>query len=186
MRTPVLIIGLTSLLLLGGCLIGSDAKGIAHELKTLRETYVGDGLLSPTTEDDRVAYRTELLTFRTRIRESGGLDQGTLNDYVDGSLSLLSLHESLREGNTALETASSTPYDCTPNGYAGRALAHYQDAKEENQSAHDSFQRVIGNANIANEVGVSYIQNVLTTTRAGMIAYTARIDEIKTTCGPTI
>lgn len=184
MQSAGLVLGLLFLVLVfSGCILGSDPKGVANELKAARETYVAEGLLSPTTSDDRQAYHDELLVLRKRVQEGGGLDQGALNDYVDGSLSLLGLHESLAKGNAALETAANTIFDCTKSGFAGHALIFFQEAKEASQSAHDSFVRVLENASMANELGVGFLQNAVSTTESTTEAYTTRINDIKTTCG---
>ncbi len=184
MRSPAVITGfLVVLLFLSGCILGSDSKGVANELRAARETYVVEGLLSPTTPEDRQAYHDDLLVLRKRVQEGGGLDAGTLNDYVDGSLSLLAMHESLAKGNTALESASNTVFDCSKSGFAGQALIFFQEAKEASQLAHNSFVRVLDNASMANELGVSFLQNAVSTTESTTEAYTTRIIDIKTTCG---
>jgi hypothetical protein len=183
MRFTILVGGLIMVLLFSGCILGFDSKGVAHELKTARETYVQEGLLSPTSSEDRTAYHDELLVLRKRVQENGGLDAGTLNDYVDGSLSLLAMHESLSNGNTALETTANTIFDCTKSGFAGQALLFFQAAKESSQSAHDSFVRVLENASMANELGVNFLQNAVNTTESTTQSYATRINDIKTTCG---
>jgi hypothetical protein len=184
MQSSWVVMGLLFFVLLSsGCILGSDSKGVATELRTLRETYVVEGLLAPTTTKDRSAYRAELLPLRKRILDAGGLDAGTLNDYVDGSLALLEMHESLSQGNAALVKDTSGIFDCTKSGFAGQALAHFQSAKESSQSAHASFQRVLANVNMANELGVTFLQNATSTTESTSLAYGSRIDEIKTTCG---
>lgn len=184
MRFPGMILGLLFVMLfLSGCILGSDSKGVANELKAARETYVPNGLLAPTASTDREAYHNELLSLRKRVYDAGGLDQGTLNDYMDGSLSLIAMHESLSKGNAALETAASTLFDCSKSGFAGQALIFFQEAKDSSQSAHDSFVRVLENASMANELGVNFLQNAVSTTESTTQAYTTRINDIKTTCG---
>lgn len=182
MKYPLLV-GLLILVASTGCIFGGDSKGIARDLHTLRDTYVAPGLLAPVTIADRSAYQAELLTFRKRIQDAGGLDKGTLNDYVDGSLSLLEMQSSLEKGNELLETANDSVFECSPQGFAGQALTHFQTAKEESLAANGSFTRVLTNATIANELGVDFVQNVLVTTAGTTEAYSSRISDIKTTCG---
>ncbi len=187
MGQPLLVIaiGLMVLSLSSGCIMGGDAKGVANGLQTIRSTYVTAGLLAPATVSDRLAYSNELLSFRKRIQEAGGTQKGTLNDYVDGSLSLIAMQETVEKGNEELENAASTLFDCSMNGFAGKALLFFKTAREKSEMAHKSFQRVLENAEIANELGVDYLQNAVTTTQGTTPAYAQRAEDIKISCGNT-
>jgi hypothetical protein len=181
------LIGMMGILLIlvgAGCVIGSDSRAVAKELRALRETHVQNGLLAPTAENDRVLYENELRAFRVRIRQSGGLDGGTLNEYIDGSLALIEMYRALESGNSALETASETVTDCGKGTPLVVSLEKFQTAKEKSQEAHTAFERVRENISISNEVGVDYLENALiTTTGQTTMEYALQIDALKTACG---
>ncbi|MFH0970505.1 MAG: hypothetical protein V1776_03530 [Candidatus Diapherotrites archaeon] len=171
-----------SIFFMSGCLSLGDSKSVARELRGERSTYVTEGLLAPVSLTDQQKYENVLLSYRKRIREGGGLESGILDDYVSGSLLLITLQQNLNNGNTALLEAEAESHICGKGTRMDMALASYQSAKENAQQARTYFSRVLSSVEIANELGIDFLENALSTLEGGQTAYEQRAYDIKTAC----
>lgn len=175
----ILVLLLVGLAFFSGCVLGDNSKALAHDLATLRNASVPDGLLVPVQPASREKYRNDLLAFRAKV--SSG--DAALNAYLSGSVALVDLQNETDAGVAALKTVDPNLVECAPHTSGGNAIAHLQAALAEAQTAQKMFQIVQGNAGIAHALGAEYMTSVNKTLSAILSAHAQRVNQIKIACG---
>lgn len=178
---PFLAAGI--LLLLSGCLFGGDSTNTAQQLAGVRASYVPSGALVPLSLEQQDAYRNELLPFRNTIRSLTGSDRAALENYLDGTLSLLQLIQLTDEAIDLLSRINLNAPDCGTSSPLSKAISTLSNAEQRGRDAADYFSKVKENVNMSNALGVDYLQNAQQTTLAVAEAHGERVKELKIACG---
>lgn len=181
MRMGIGLLVLT--LLFSGCLFGGDATNTAQQLAGVRSSYVSNGLLAPSSSEQRDAYRNEILPFRNTINSIGGNDGATLKSYLDGTLALLSTIEKTDEALSFLENVNMDAPDCGTNSPIMKAVRSMSEARTTATTAAERFERVQENPSMANALGADYILNATQTMKAVSQTHDERVKELKIACG---
>lgn len=173
------------IILLSGCIGGIDEKGLASELADLRQTYVPEGLLVPTTFTQQENYRNELLKFLPRFNDKGFSAVYATRLYINGSLNLIDMQQKTEEGFLLLEGADQSLLDCSPNTAIGNALASLREAKIEGEQAKTFFTSVQNDTPITNILGADYVLNAVETISESVNAHEEVIKQIELSCVTT-
>jgi hypothetical protein len=181
MRIGIALI--TLILFFSGCLFGGDATNTAHQLAGVRDAYISNGLLAPSSSEQRDAYRNEILPFRNTINSIAGNDGAALKDYLDGSLALLSTIEKTDEALSFLENVNMDAPECGTNSPIMKAVRTMDEAQTNATTAAERFAVVQKNPSIANALGANYILNAAKTMNAVAQTHGERVKELKLACG---
>ncbi len=179
----LIILVMGTLLLFSGCLFGGDSTNTAHQLAGVRDAYVSNGLLAPSSSEQQDAYRNEILPFRNTINSISGNDGTALKNYLDGSLALLSTIEKTDEALKLVENSNMDAPDCGTNSPMMKAIRAMEEAQTTAVIAAERFDNVQKNPSMANALGADYILNAAQTMNAVAETHEERVKELKIACG---
>jgi hypothetical protein len=175
----LLILGI---ILIAGCIGGVDEKSLAKELADLRQAYVPEGLLIPTTFTQQENYRNELLAFLPRFNNKGFSAVYTTNEYISGSLRLIDMQRKTEEGFSLLAGADPSLLDCSSHSAVGKALVLLKEAKNAGEQANTFFKSVQKDSSIANILGADYVLGAVETASESVKAHEKVIEQIELSC----
>ena len=177
----LLAVFLIGLVFLSGCIIGGDKLSVARDLAQLREQAIEPGLLVPHTSEGRQQYRSALIGFRSRV-DGVGDGKAQLQAYLDGSIDVIAMQESLNSAYELVKNINPSLVDCSADSAAEQALEHFHAAKEKSESAHIAFVVVHNDVALTNALGADYVINADATTAATGIGLTTTIEQIQDSC----
>ena len=186
MRAPILLASVLLILFASGCIFGGDATNTAQQLAGVRDSYISNGLLAPTSPSAREQYRDEILPFRATINSVPGSEGDALKAYLNGSLSLLAMVQATDDALALIQKINFDAPDCGTNSPLSKSIKLLAEAKTHAESTYEYFSRVQENSSMANELGADYVLNAAETAQGVAQTHAERINELKTVCGLTV
>lgn len=186
MRVPIFLASVLLILITSGCIFGGDATNTAQQLAGIRDSYIGEGLLAPSSLQTREQYRDEILPFRATINNVAGSEGDALKAYLNGSLSLLAMVQATDDALSLIQKINFDAPDCGTNSPLSKSIKLLTEAQTHAESTYDYFSRVQENSSMANELGAEYVLNAAETAQGVAQTHTERINELKSACGFTI
>jgi len=183
MRAPILLASVFLILTTSGCIFGGDATNTAQQLAGVRDSYISEGLLAPTSLQTREQYRDEILPFRATINSVSGAEGEALKAYLNGSLSLLAMVQATDDALLLIQKINFDAPDCGNNSPLAKAIKLLDEAQTHAEKTYENFTSVQENSSMANELGAEYVLNAAETSQGVAQTHTERINELKSVCG---
>jgi len=183
MRSIIILSSVFLVLLTSGCIFGGDAASTAQQLAGVRDSYISEGLLAPSTTAAREQYRDEILAFRATINRLSGSEGEALKAYLDGSLSLLAMVQTTEDALALIQNINFDAPDCGNNAPLAKAIKQLGEARAHAEATHENFSSVQENSNMANQLGADYVLNASETSKGVAQTHAERINELKSACG---